>query len=594
MRPSLGRISLAIVAALAVLGVSPAVFTAVARRASTAEADAAPSPPPPIVTETVIYSFCSQPDCQDGETPNGVIEGSDGNFYGTTGPFGIESGGTIFELTPSGTLTTLHQFCPNMDPNLGHCLDGYAPGGVIEGSDGNFYGTAASGGANTDRGGGSTGTLYMVTPSGTFTTLYAFCARVDPSTENCLDGELPDGVIEGSDGNFYGTTIEGGLYAFGGARPAGTVFEMTPSGVLTTLYSFCSKQDVSTVTCLDGEEPAGLTEGSDGNFYGITQIGGQFGTDTGGGTVFKVTPSGTFATLYSFCSQKDVTTGNCLDGNGPTGAIEGSDGNFYGTTSSGGAHNDGTVFKLTPSGTLTTLYSFCSKGDANIHDCLDGVDPGAGLIEGSDGNFYGTTNAGGEFGVETNGGTAFMITPSGAFTSLYSFCSRENPNSITDCLDGAHPDAGVIEGSDRNLYGITAVGGVNGDFGAGTVFKLAISFPSTVAANLTISPGGHSFGTTEINNTRSATFQVRAHSRKGASIVLGSIGITGTDFSVDPSLTTCQEGQTLLPNQKCDIVVDFMPLKAGNGTGRLIVKSNAKEVHPKGGVVTLTGSGRPR
>ncbi len=594
------RICVGVVAAVAVLGVSAAVFT-VARRASAGEAPATSSPP--TVTETVLYSFCSQPDhttgaCLDGETPNGLIQGSDGNFYGTTGPFGVVSGGTMFKLTPSGTLTTLHSFCPQKDPNSGDCLDGYGPGRVIEGSDGNFYGTAASGGANFERGGGSAGTAYMITPSGAFTTLYSFCAQVDPKTENCLDGEYPDGIIEGSDGNFYGTTSSGGLNSFGGARPAGIVFKLTPSGVFTTLCSFCS-QDPDGLDCLDGQEPSGLIEGSDGNFYGIAAIGGQFGrATTSGGTVFKLTPSGTFTTLHSFCSEEDPSTGNCLDGNGPVGLIEGSDSNFYGSTWGGGAYDDGTVFKLTPSGTLTTLYSFCSRGDPNTHDCLDGADPSAGVIEGSDGNFYGTTRVGGKFGYENSDGTAFMLTPSGTLTTLYSFCSQENPNT-TDCLDGALPVGGVVEGSDGNFYGATAIGGVNGDFGFGTAFKLAVSFPTPVPANLTISPGRHSFGMTRVGTTRHETFLVRAGSRgnEAPQVVLENFTISGGDYSVDPVMTTCKQGQMLQLNQKCNIVVDFTPsiaTKQLSNTGKLTVTSNAEKVHPKNGVVTLKGGGRAR
>ena len=450
MRPSSRRICGGVITAVVVLCVSAVAFTA-ARQASAADAPAKSSAP--TVTETVVYSFCSQPDhntggCLDGETPNGVIEGSDGNFYGTTGPFGNVSGGTIYKLTPSGTLTTLHTFCPEMDPNRGDCLDGDGPGGLIEGSDGNFYGTAGTGGANFESGGSTTGTAYMITPSGAFTTLYSFCAQVDPETKNCLDGEQPDGIIEGGDGNFYGTTFSGGLNS-GGARPAGVVFKLTASGVLTTLYNFCSQQNRDTVTCLDGEEPSGLIEGSDGNFYGITSVGGQFGDSTiSGGTVFQLTPSGTFNTLHSFCGEKDPSTGNCLDGDGPNALIEGSDGNFYGSTSGGGKYDDGTVFKLTPSGTLTTLYSFCSQGNANTNDCLDGKDPDA-VIEGSDGNFYGTTGGGGKFGAYNSDGTVFELTPSGALTTLYSFCSEEEQNS-TDCLDGAGPDA-LIRSKRRQL-----------------------------------------------------------------------------------------------------------------------------------------------
>ena len=589
MSPSPGKIRVGLVVALAMLCVSPAAFT-LARRASAADAPAKSSPP--TVTETVVYSFCSQPACVDGRTPDGVIEGSDGNFYGTTAPFGVASGGTIYKVTPSGTLTTLHTFCPEMDPNRLECLDGAGPGQLIEGSDGNFYGTAGYGGANSDRGGLSAGTAYMITPSGTLTTLHSFCAQVDPSTQNCLDGENPLRMIEGTDGNFYGITSTGGPNSFGGARPAGVVFKMTPSGVLTTLYSFCSRQAPSTGSCLDGEEPGGLIQGSDGNFYGTTPVDGQFGRATvSGGTVFKLTPSGILTTLHSFCSEEDPSTGNCRDGDGPSGLIEGSDGNFYGTTSGGGANGRGTVFRLAPSGTLTTLYSFCSKGNTNTFSCPDGADPSAGVIEGSDGNFYGITRTGGEFGNDNRDGTAFMLTPSGRLTTLYSFCSRL---TTFDCLDGALPNAGLIRASDGNFYGTTELGGANGDFGVGTLFKLAVSSPMAVRASLTISPAKHSFGMTQVGTTRPETFLVHASARGNAAIqvVLGSFTITGGDYFVDQTMTTCKQGQILQRNQNCKIVVDFAPLMATKrltDNGTLTVTSNAEQVHPKHGTVTLRG-----
>jgi uncharacterized repeat protein (TIGR03803 family) len=173
MSTSPGRICLGVAAIVLTLGASAALFM-VTSQASAGEAPAKSSPP--TVTETVLYSFCSQPDhstgaCLDGETPDGLIEGSDGNFYGTTGPYGDVSGGTMYKLTPTGTLTTLHLFCSNQDPNRGDCLDGYGLSGVIEGSDGNFYGTAGSGGANFTFGGGTAGTAWMITPSGTLTNL---------------------------------------------------------------------------------------------------------------------------------------------------------------------------------------------------------------------------------------------------------------------------------------------------------------------------------------------------------------------------------------------------------------------------------------
>jgi uncharacterized repeat protein (TIGR03803 family) len=152
---------------------------------------------------------------------------------------------------------------------------------------------------------------------------------------------------------------------------------MTPQGVVTTLYSFCSETN-----CVDGEYPyGGLVQATDGNFYGTTYAGAN-----GGGTVFKISQSGTLTTLYSFCSQT-----NCADGETPyDGVVQGTDGNFYGTTSQGAVNNGGTVFKVTPAGTLTTLYSFCSQVN-----CADGSRPIGGLIQATSGLFYGTTFSGG-------------------------------------------------------------------------------------------------------------------------------------------------------------------------------------------------------
>src|ERR1700722_11186652 len=290
--------------------------------------------------ESVLHSFAGT----HGDNPSaGVIQGSDGNFYGTTQIGGANHGGTVFKLTPSGRLTTLYSFCSK---GGAACTDGDFPyAGVIQGSDGNFYGATTGGGANDG------GTVFKLTPSGGLTTLYSFCSQAD-----CTDGDFPyAGVIQGSDGNFYGTTNYGGAAPYGGD---GTVFPLPPSGPLTTLYSFCSQAD-----CTDGDFPyAGVIQGSDGNFYGTTNYGGA-APDGDGGTVFHLTPSGALTTLYSFCSQAD-----CTDGDFPyAGVIQGSDGNFYGTAGGGGPNDGGTVFQLTPSGALTTPYSFCS-----LAGCTDG------------------------------------------------------------------------------------------------------------------------------------------------------------------------------------------------------------------------------
>jgi len=299
----------------------------------------------PSGTESVFYSFASIP-------YSGLVQSSDGNIYGTTASGGTSGRGTVFKITPSGIQSILYSFpAGSSDPYTG----------LIQGSDGNFYGTTGAGGTNDD------GTVFKITPSGTETVLHVF-----PKTGS--DGETPyAGVIQGSDGNFYGTTY------FGGANGLGTVFKVTPGGTETVLYSFAAGND--------GEHPyAGVTQGSDGNFYGTTYQGGTSGL----GTVFKITPSGTETVLYSFVGSSDGA-------NPEAGLIQGSDGNFYGTTLQGGAGGLGTVFKITPSGTETVLHTFAGSSD--------GANPSANLVQGSDGTLYGSTDAGGTKGY----GTFFKI-----------------------------------------------------------------------------------------------------------------------------------------------------------------------------------------
>jgi uncharacterized repeat protein (TIGR03803 family) len=189
---------------------------------------------------------------------------------------------------------------------------------------------------------------------------------------------------------------------------------------------------------IDGANPiAGLVQGINGQFYGTTS-GGQ---GNGYGTVFTITATGTLTTLYFFCSKP-----NCTDGYEPyAGLIQATDGNFYGTTAGGGINGLGTVFKITPSGTLTTLHSF---------DGTDGTSPYGTLVQGANGKFYGTTVYGGANG----DGTVFKITPGGTLTILHSF----------DLTDGGYPTAGLIQASNGQLYGTTYSVGptVSGRFSA--------------------------------------------------------------------------------------------------------------------------------
>ena len=360
-----------------------------------------------------------------------LVQDTDGNLYGTTGSGGTYGGGTVFEVTPSGSLTVLYNFCAQ--PN---CTDGLIPDYLVAGSDASLFGATGLGGATGN------GTVFKVTPGATPTTLYNFCALT-----NCADGSIPIGFVLGTDGNFYGTT------AFGGnGSGSGTVFKLTPGGALTTLYNFCSQPN-----CVDGSLPdATVIQGADGNFYGTTEGGGANCAPYGCGTVFKITPSGTLTTLYSFCAKA-----NCVDGSTPAASplVQAADGNLYGTTAGGGTF-DGTFFRITPGGALTTLYSFCSQPH-----CVDGFAPQSPLVQAADGNFYGETPEGGAY----NGGTVFKITPSGKLTTLYSFCAQPN------CTDGGGPN-GLVLGTDRNFYGTTSGGGASDSCGGGcgTVFGLSV------------------------------------------------------------------------------------------------------------------------
>ncbi len=273
------------------------------------------------------------------------------------------------------------------------------------------------------------GTVFRITPSGVFTAIYSFC-----SLDDCTDGIQPKGTLAiGNDGNLYGTTFAGGR---GGKQGPGTFFMITLAGTFTRLYEFGNGPD-------GGNPEAGLALGSDGNFYGTTISLGA----NNAGTIFKITPDGnTFTTLYNFCSQPD-----CTDGAQPAvyaPLVQASDGNFYGATQQGGANGKGNVYRITPGGSFTSIYSFCSQ-----QGCPDGDTPMAGLIQAADGNLYGTT-----YGDTTLNGTIYRISTSGAFTNLYTF---------TGGTDGAHSWAALVQGSDGSLYGATELGGTHG---SGTIF----------------------------------------------------------------------------------------------------------------------------
>ena len=415
-------------------------------------------------TESVLYSFCSQKRCADGDSPSaGLVFDQKGNLYGTTANGGANGlyYGAVFKLTPKGKETVLHSFCAQTN-----CTDGENPeAGLIFDAKGNLYGTASSGGlyyngCNVP----GCGTVFKLTPAGQETVLNNFVGYYgyDPVA----------GVVFDQKGNLYGTTYYGGDYG------EGVVFKLAPEGKEIVLYSFCAHDGSN---CTDGANPnAGLVLDQKGNLYGTTYTGGALnkchGVTLGCGVVFKITPEGKETVLYAFCSQD-----NCADGASPYGGlVVDNSGNLYGTTNIGGALNEcfgfydgcGVVFKITPEGKETVLHSFCSQSG-----CTDGALPYAGLVFDQKGNLYGTTYFGGAYNSSCiyGCGVVFKLTPKGKEIALYTFCSRAN------CTDGSNPEAGVILDRNGNLYGTTLFGGAynpracsneNGYYGCGTVFKI--------------------------------------------------------------------------------------------------------------------------
>jgi len=344
----------------------------------------------------------------------------------------------------------------------------------------------------------------------TETVLFTFCEQQGI----CAQGAGPfAGVVFDQKGNLYGTTFHGGTGCEGFG--CGVVFKLSPKDKETVLHTFCTQNN-----CADGEYPSGaLILDQKGNLYGTTGLGGSLSCfGYGCGVVFKITPQGKETVLYSFCAQT-----NCPDGATPiAGLIFDQQGNLYGTTQGGGGYGAGVVFKLTPKGKETVLYSFCAQGN-----CVDGARPTAGLVFDKKGNLYGTTVNGGAYQSETcytiyggdGCGVVFRLTPRGKETVLYNFCAQVN------CADGANPYAGVIFDQKGNLYGTTFYGGTSycessGPFGCGVVFKLSPRGKETVLhtfctqsdctdganpdAGLVFGQKGNLYGTTELGGSSSS------------------------------------------------------------------------------------------
>ena len=317
-------------------------------------------------------------------------------------------------MTPSGKVTGVHSFCTETD-----CADGASPDGpLIQGTDGNLYGTTTGGGPGCTEYAYQCGTFFRITLAGEITTLYTFCLQ-----DGCLDGEDPNGpIVQAGDGNFYGTTNSGG------AGRSGTIYRLTPSGDFTLLYTFCTQSG-----CPDGSDPSGLALGPDGALYGATE---EYPT------VFKIALDGTFKVLATLCPGPD-----CGAAFAPP--VPATDGNLYGTTATGGKNRQGTIYRITTSGELTRLYSFCS-----LQNCEDGGDPMGPIMQATDGNLYGTT-----YGTGASWGTVYrlslglapLVTPVPAFGS-----AGQQVSILGNNLTGA--TAVSFNGSPATSFTVNATG----------------------------------------------------------------------------------------------------------------------------------------
>lgn len=495
--------------------------------------------------EITLYNFCSIGGCADGEIPDGALAlGNDGNLYGTTYQGGANNAGTVFKITTSGALTTLYSFKGT--------TDGANPlGALVQGSDGNFYGTTYAGGNSANSGtvfkitpGGSlttiysfsgpdganpqgdlvqspwnhnfygltlaggnstgSGTAFQISSSGSLSTIYDFCSKT-----NCNDGSYPQAPLTADAfGSFYGTT------ELSGANASGTLFVISPIFGLHTLYHFCSKTATldGTTICTDGSEPSGgPLVGIDGNIYGTTALGGTINA----GTVYEFAASGgVLNTLYNFCSLA-----NCADGAYPESQlVQGTDQNFYGTTIFGGAYGYGTDFNLATvpnsGGSCNGVYSGIYWGNITVSQgqSCEWTDGGQvfGNIYVKGGNLI-LTNASVFGNVQIQGGSTYTLGPS---LSIWSTLSVQN----------------IPSGSAQNtVCGVNVNGSLYFD-GNGTAAQIGSSAGSC--------PGNQIGGDLEVNGN-TAPVQVFDNTVRDNLTCSGNSSVTGAGNTARQKLGQC-------------------------------------------------------
>jgi uncharacterized repeat protein (TIGR03803 family) len=428
-------------------------------------------------------------------TPTGVdplsplVQGIDGNYYGTaahggTGIGGDGGGGTFFKITPSGTFTTLYDFCATAS----YCPDGSTPGGLVAlGPDGSFYGVTLGDGRGLEY-----STVYKITPLGSLTTLHVFCF-----VANCADGSNAiSGLTLAWNGNFYGTSSGPNNTPYPDFN--NTVFRISPSGQLTTLLTVCPN-----LSCPVDAGPSGaLLQASGGYLIGVGPGGAN-----GNGAIYRLTAAGAPSIIYSFCPDSACSNGELSFD--PPAPVQTLSGNFVSTSPAGGvgancpySQGCGTAFKVSGVGTLTKLHDFCAWAN-----CADGSVPN-GLILASDGNFYGTTAGGGA----TLRGTIFKLTPSGKYTVIHTFGTAS----------GGSTQIALLQGTNGNLYGSTS---------GGAIFRISLGLPAFVKTvqpagkvgdSITIFGNGLSDSTGVTFNGKAATFSVVSDTEITATVPSGA------------------------------------------------------------------------
>ncbi|PYX30259.1 MAG: hypothetical protein DMG77_10080 [Acidobacteria bacterium] len=464
---------------------------------------------------TAVYSYGTHTGDPRSPVPNGLMaQGRDGKLYSTTSLGGATSGGAAFNITTTGSLTKLLDFASNEG----------AVGGLTLGSDGKFYGTTSGGGTS------NVGTVFKLTSTATRTTLWNFTSFDDGANPIVAP-------LLGKDGNFYGVNPDNrnGDY--------GLVYKITTGGTLTVRGDF---------NFTNGSAPNLPVQGTDGNFYGNARFGGSSSSCSGCGVVYKMTSGGTITVLHNF-------DGYPTDGSQPVGVlVQANDGNLYGTTYVGGANNQGTVYKITTSGTYTLLYSFHDVGGS------DGINPWTGLASGTDGNLYGTAQGG-----THGGGVLFKITPSGTESVLYNFCS------VSGCADGFFPQTPILQHTNGKFYGSVESGGANG-LNGGVFYSLDMGlqpFAGLVtwqgAISKTVEILGQGFtGATKVSfNGTKASFTVVSDTYLTATVPAGA---------TKGFVTVTTPTATLTSNRKFFVLPTITSFSPDSG--------------PVGTVVTITGN----